>query len=218
MSELKDEINKIKKVQVINVRNIGMVLIFFSWLSQYYYYADYSSKRAELEYDMTFIANEISIITPWLIAFNLERKKGNPDEEVIWNSSRQFVLRVAEILKVAEKHYSENIAEKELTYDKTKNILIELNKYRAEKNIDEIISLTQFVMLAFPEIGEISREHIDEIYSVLREEEFYWRNIFLAFYILGSIMIAIGYIILKSKEIESPTNKSSGRKKPRHIV
>jgi len=164
---------------------------------------------------MSFIANENSIITPWVIAFNLERKKGNPDEGVIWNSSRQFVLRVAEILRVAEKHYSKNIAEKELTYDKTKNILIELNKFRAEKNIDEIISLTQFVMFAFPQIGEKSREHIDEKYSMLREEEIYWRNIFLASYILGSIMVAIGYIILKSKEIESPTNKSSGRKKPR---
>src|SRR3990172_8022746 len=184
-----------KPTYALVLRNIGVACLFLSWVAQYWLTARQMDRRMKLEYDLSYISNEVSVATPWNIFFNTERSKSNPNPEVIWNASVNYMHSVIGILEIAEAYYPANIAETELTSNKATNVLAEIRKFKGTQEIDKVASLTLLVMAAFPQISEKSKSFIANEYETLRRAESTYSNIFVALYIVGSLMLAMGFVL-----------------------
>lgn len=189
------------------IRNVGVVLLFVSWISQYWFTARLMDKRMKFEYDLAYISNEVAVATPWNILFNSERIKENPSREVLWNASVNYLNSVKGILEVAESYYPATLTETELTSDKAKKVLNRLKELKGAEDPEELVSLTLFTMMAFTQVGEKSRGYIKDKYQALRDIESNWSLVFVVIYIAGSLLGALGFI-LSAKGHEIQTKKS----------
>jgi hypothetical protein len=193
--------------RIITLKSIAAVLFLLSWISQNFIQANFSSQKREFEYDMAFISNEMSVITPWLILFNQERKRTDPDPEMIWNASYQIVTRVGTVLKRAERYYDAEIVMASLTSAKVGNILSDMAKARKENRIQDVVELTELVQIAFPDVDKTTRDAMNQSYQKIANGEDFAKWIFLSLYLVASLLLAVGYL----RHPESQTQRHSGR-------
>jgi hypothetical protein len=180
--------------RAITFKSVAVILLFLSWISQNYIYADLSAQKSKFQYDMAFISNEMCVITPWLILFNLERKKTTPDPEVIWNASQNFVRSVGSVLEVAEQYYRLDIVHSSITSEKIKSIIVDLDKAQRQNKIEDIVALTMLVGVSFPQVDARTRQAMQRHYQELSEKEDFWKKTFIVLYVVGSLLLAVGYL------------------------
>lgn len=180
----------------------GSVIVSISWIVQNWIYADLSSRRSKFQYDMSSISQQMGVVSPWLILFNVERKKTSPDPEIIWNASKKFVQSVRSILEVAEQYYSPRVVDKFLTSGKTEKILTDLVRAKNEKRTEDIVALTMLVAIAFPDVDRRTRNIMQNHYSEIVDWESFWKNVFLVCYVVGSLAVLVGAV-----RVNGRTNK-----------
>ncbi len=181
-------------LSVLDLKSFGVIIIFCSWVTQNFIYAEYSAQKSEFITDVSFINNEMSVITPWVILFNKERLNEEIQPEIILNSAKRLLASMGSILQIAEKYHPSELVSKKITSDKVEIMLKDVATAQKEQNIDEILKIGMVANIAFLEVDSITRTIIQNKFKRISDSENYWKYVFLYLYIFGSIIVALGYI------------------------
>lgn len=181
-------------LSILNLKSIGVIIIFCSWVTQNFIYAEYNAQKNEFISDVSFINNEMSVITPWVILFNKERLSKQVQPEIILNSTKRILASMGNILQIAEKYYSSELVSKKITSDKVGLMLRSVSVAHKKKNIDDILKIGMAANIAFLEVDLTTRPIIQKEFKRIADAENFWKYVFLYLYILGSIAAGLGYI------------------------
>jgi hypothetical protein len=88
---------------IILANGLAGVFMFVSWVGQNIYQSEISSKRLDVDRNAQFVTSEMSKVITWLLTFQSERKKKEPDSEIILNSAINYADTTGLIVKIANK-------------------------------------------------------------------------------------------------------------------
>src|SRR4030042_5376427 len=88
--------------RLLNPMSIGAALIFCSWVTQNYFQAEWTSRREMMERYANLASHEMSRADQYFIMYMNEKKKHNPDPEILRNAGINYLALSMKVIEIHE--------------------------------------------------------------------------------------------------------------------
>lgn len=172
---------------------VGGAILFVSWISQNYFIAERKDELAYLNLAQTLISIEEGHFIEWLAVYLVEQRKESPNPQILKDAALKAAQHQLNIITWATARVTDPGTHNQLLKEK-KELQVKLIKSHEQNDQSEIISWLSGTIDAANKEGPILKEAADVRYSVARTQNEIWNKRFLAFYIIGSVLLGIGVV------------------------
>ena len=178
------------------IGGIAGVLMFLSWFAQTVGVDDLNGERSTAIDNFQFIQAENSQTLDWMIAFQNERRKAQPDPEILMNAAVNYADKMVRIIEASTKIDPQSKILGDHLYH-FKKLRVPLDQAVSRRNIQALIetasSLMEYVHTIAPQAEEQMSLKLADLTSTQQNYKWMFRILFLSSSIASAYAWGVSY-------------------------
>lgn len=178
----------------------GSVTIFFSWIVEKNFQSEWTNQKESLKRSQIVIDIVENRRTMYEIALSQEELKAKPDSTLIAHYQQRLSRAYMDLLSWNKARVTDD-KQKNQKLIQAKHLFDDDNLANFEKgNYKKIKENFNFALAVFGEYYMKLDGNFSKKYDEVLENENFWTNILTYSYIIGSVLLGIGYILEKKSK------------------
>lgn len=189
---------------------LGSACLFFSWVLENYFQNEWAARKQYLFETRVLIGIEAGLIDLWTLRREDENRRKPTDSDLIAAADYKLVNHLSNaIATLVYRNYPDEPNVQELI-DACREAKQTSRVFYKDKNYDALANKARTLQNLASKIAPKELEEHERQYSEVAHLESTWRSRFLALYIVGSVILAFGFVWGKLKGTQRNSAQTNG--------